>query len=177
MFRRRGRALLAQLAFAMRVALGLMALLIAAACEGVAPAPATSPSTSALLGVHPTAVTSPTVPPSLVAIDAVFASSAVRGDPFLRSFPRAGQTSCDIPMGGPISPADRVISGHCETTAAASGSGFIVSFTQRWEASRFHAQSDPASGELNASWLFDVDANGAVTVRGLAGNFPPQLMK
>ena len=87
-------------------------------------------------------------------------------------FPQGpGRQDCTIKGGGPY-PGLR-IPGSCATSAVVDGAGgWLVTFTQYWDASRF--SSGPKTGTLSYRVTYDVDANGKVTQRYQGGDFPPQ---
>ena len=88
-------------------------------------------------------------------------------------FPQGpGRQDCTIKGGGPY-PGLR-IPGSCQTGAVVDGAGgWLVTFTQYWDASRF--SSGPKTGTLSYRVTYDVDANGKVTQHYQGGDFPPQL--
>ena len=87
-------------------------------------------------------------------------------------FPQGpGRQDCTIKGGGPY-PGLR-IPGSCQTSAVVDGAGgWLVTFTQYWDASRF--SSGPKTGTLSYRVTYDVDAKGKVTQRYQGGDFPPQ---
>jgi hypothetical protein len=84
---------------------------------------------------------------------------------------KPGRQDCTINGGGPY-PGLR-IPGSCQTSAVVDGAGgWLVTFTQYWDASRF--SSGPKTGTLSYRLTYDVDANGKVTQRYQGGDYPPQ---
>jgi hypothetical protein len=53
--------------------------------------------------------------------------------------------------------------------------GWTITFTEYWDATRFHVASDSSGGVLQYSWVFGVAANSRVRFVGRQGNEPPQL--
>jgi hypothetical protein len=107
------------------------------------------------------------------AVHAVLASSAASDSTIFTIFPKTvGSQTCQIKGGGP--PPGIVVPGTCRTKVEASGPNYVVRFVETWDASRFHHQSDPSSGELQHTWSFVVSGTGDVVAQPQAGNFPPQ---
>jgi hypothetical protein len=92
------------------------------------------------------------------------------------AFPREpGRQDCTIHRGGPYPGLQ--VSGSCETSAAVDGAGgWLVTFTQYWDASAFHS-GPPNTGPLSYHVIFDVDAHANVSKRYEGGNSPPQLAR
>jgi hypothetical protein len=89
-------------------------------------------------------------------------------------FPRQpGEIACTVHGGGPA--PGMSLPGTCQTSAAWNGIRFLVTFTEHWDATAFHAGDvDPASGQLSYSWRYSVDRAGHATFVSSWGNFPPQ---
>lgn len=158
----------------------VVVLLLAVACQAESPKPVTpTQPASSLVAPSPPPSSTAQAMGSDDALRAVLSSPGVSGSSLFAMFPGSvGSQSCDIHVGG-LSPSPGiVIPGTCRTEVyAVSGSGYVVSFTEAWDASRFHAQNDPSSGELRATWPFTVSPTGAVVSQPLSGNFPPQMVK
>ena len=107
------------------------------------------------------------------AVHAVMASSAVEGSTIFTIFPTTVVSrTCQIKGGGP--PPGILVPGSCRTEVEASGPNYVVRFTETWDASRFHHQSDPSSGDLQHTWAFVVSGTGEVVAQPQTGHFPPQ---
>lgn len=160
------------------VVASMVALLVAAACQAETPKPVTptQPASSLVVPSPQPSATAQAMGPD-DALRAVFSSPGVSGSSIFAAFPKSvGSQSCDIHGGGPF--PGIVIPGTCRTEVyAVSGSGYVVNFTEAWDASRFHAQDDPSSGELRATWSFTVSPTGAVVSQPPSGNFPPQMVR
>jgi hypothetical protein len=136
----------------------------------VTPAPATSAS-------------SPQPTPALRAIGAEDAVRAALQSSIFRGrsapsdlFPVApGSRDCDIRGGGPD--PGIVVPGICRTEVTAAASGYVVRFTETWDASRFHLAGEASSGQLTSTWSFTVSSIGTVVDQSQSGNFPPQYVK
>ncbi len=150
--------------------------LLPAACQAQTPKPTTQPAPSFVLATPPPAGVTSRAAALQDAIDAVLSSPAVAGSSILAPFPRSvGSQRCDIRGGGPFPGA--VVPGICRTEVEVTGATYLVTFTETWDASRFHHQDDPSSGGLRATWSFRVGPSGAVTPQPLSGNFPPQMVR
>jgi hypothetical protein len=90
------------------------------------------------------------------------------------SFPdRPGRQSCTIIGGGPYPGLH--IAGACQTSASADASGgWLIRFTQYWDAHLFRYSGEPATGELSYQVTYDVHGDTKVVFRDASGSFPPQ---
>jgi hypothetical protein len=117
-------------------------------------------------------VSSSPAPNELAAIRAVLVASGFADSS--QTFPeQPGRTACTILGGGPY-PGIRV-PGTCQTSVASTGSVYLVTLTEYWDASAFHdSDFDPDHGQLSYQWRYRVGGAGNVTLLGSSGNFAPQ---
>jgi hypothetical protein len=156
------------------LAVPIAALLVAVGCQAETPKPVTPTLAVPTLTV-PSPPTSPTTPVMTAedAIQLVLTSAAANGSALFAVFPRsAGSHNCQIRGGGPY--PGIAVPGTCRTEVEASGSSYVVTFVEIWDASRFHYANEPGTGELQHTWAFAVSLSGMVVVRPDSGNFPPQ---
>ncbi len=149
----------------------MAAVLVNVACQTAAP-----------LTVAPTRSNAARVPQVTATPQRISPEDAVRkvqasdvGGPMFAVFPTSpGWQSCDIQSGGR---AGTVLAMTCRTELETSASGYVVNFTQAWDASQFHAGGEPGSGQLQHTWSFTISLVGAVGWQSQSGNFPPQYVK
>lgn len=109
------------------------------------------------------------------ALRAVLDSPSVKGSSLFAIFPRkVSKQPCTIHNSGPA--PGITISGICDTSVQANGSLDKVDFVEGWNATDFHAASDPANGWLTHTWTFIVDEQGKIVKQAETGNVPPQEM-
>ena len=155
-------------------AFAALTIMLAASCQSEGPHPLTAAASSPLATQSLQAAATGQTLGAGDALRAVFASES-GGFAISSTFPSAaGVSVCQIHGGGP--PPGIVVPGTCRTELSATGSGFIVTFTETWDARQFHLATEPATGELHHTWSFTVDRAGEVVLTEQSGNFPPQFV-
>jgi hypothetical protein len=150
---------------------------LALACEAQ-PAPPTGTAETPLSTGAPIAFATPSFTADQ-ALRAVVSSSDAEAIGLATLFPASiGSKACELRGSLAL-----VVPGTCRTDVAKGPSYYTVTFTQAWDAARFHYADDPATGQLEHSWSFTVVAGAplagimAIMPVEQSGAFPPQFAK
>ena len=160
-----------------RALLALASLVITLSCQAQ-PTPETRTTETPLSTGAPVALASPSFTADQ-ALRAVVSSSDAQAIGVPTLFPASiGSKACELPGSLAL-----VVPATCRTEVRANGPSYTVTFTQAWDAARFHYADDPATGQLEHSWSFTVVAGaplaGVMAIMPLkqSGAFPPQFAK
>ncbi|MHB1416095.1 MAG: hypothetical protein ACYC1C_12675 [Chloroflexota bacterium] len=115
------------------------------------------------------------------ALRAALASDQARGTRIhFADFPtEPGSKPCEIRGGGPQPPPGGkgfYVDGECSATATPNDSRWLVTLEVAWDASQFHHEGEPVTGNLTHTWQFKVDEAGQVVAETEAGYFPPNYV-
>jgi len=160
-----------------RALLALASLVITLSCQAQ-PTPETRTTETPLSTGAPVALASPSFTADQ-ALRAVVSSSDAQAIGVPTLFPASiGSKACELPGSLAL-----VVPATCRTEVRANGPSYTVTFTEAWDAARFHYADDPATGQLEHSWSFTVVAGaplaGVMAIMPLkqSGAFPPQFAK